>query len=201
MTDLHALRRPSCRHSQLYAVLVLLYTAEFRRAYGPDLLAFFDDLVADRGPRRAWARTGVDLLVSLPRHRLENAMSESRRATLVLLLTAGLMAGAVQGILLGVYAIGPVFVVLAAALVIAERSTLARALRTPDTGRGRRLRLGGASALVFAISLVAYLIAIGDGQISAATLVTVNVVGLSSLVAALVLVGAGLLTPKGPRTA
>ena len=34
------------------------------------------DLVVDRGAAAAWARSGVDLLVTLPRYRLENIMSD-----------------------------------------------------------------------------------------------------------------------------
>ena len=45
--------------------------------YGDDLVQQFADLVADRRARAAWARTGVDLIVTVPRYRLESIMKRT----------------------------------------------------------------------------------------------------------------------------
>jgi hypothetical protein len=50
----------------LYRSLVRLYPRSFRGDYGDDLVAHFAELVADRGARAAWTRTGVDLIVTVP---------------------------------------------------------------------------------------------------------------------------------------
>lgn len=70
--------RPSV-HTRLYRIAVRLYPAGFRAEYGESLIAFFVDLVADIGPRRAWRRVVFDLARTVPRYRWEALMSPSRR--------------------------------------------------------------------------------------------------------------------------
>lgn len=67
----------------IYRSLVRLYPRDFRLSYGADLEQHFADLVTDRGARAAWARTGVDLIVTIPRYRLENIMTEQHSSTTV----------------------------------------------------------------------------------------------------------------------
>ncbi len=97
----------------------------------------FADLVTDRGARAAWTRTGVDLIVTIPRYRLENIMTEQHSATILHLAITLLAAGGVLSLLTG---LGPGLALLLAAVVLAvsQRSTLAHAIRTPDTNRRRR---------------------------------------------------------------
>ena len=62
----------------IYRSAVRLYPSEFRREYGDDLVQLFTELVSDLGPRRAWGRTVVDLIATLPRYRLETLVNLSR---------------------------------------------------------------------------------------------------------------------------
>ena len=77
----------------IYRRLLHLYPPSFRRRYGADLVQHFSDLVADRGVREAWARTSVDLIVTVPRHRMETVMDDQHRATAVNVFI-GVLAGA-----------------------------------------------------------------------------------------------------------
>ncbi|MEO7397864.1 MAG: hypothetical protein ABIW84_04800 [Ilumatobacteraceae bacterium] len=95
----------------LYAALTRLYPAGFRREFGSDLVQHFDDLSQARGPCAAWRRASLDLLVTVPRYRLESIMStRSSSFTLIFGPIALAVAGAAS-ILMGIVPIaGPVFV-------------------------------------------------------------------------------------------
>ena len=90
----------------------------------------------------------------------------------------------------------------AVVVAVAQRSRLARAIRTPDTDvRHRRLRWAGICGAVFALSIVTYLADLGDDEISTASLLWHNLVGTSAMVAMVIFFVAGLLTPRTPVTA
>lgn len=180
----------------LYRSLLRLYPRGFRDHYGDDLLQHFADLVTDRGARAAWTRTGVDLIVTVPRYRLESIMTEQHSATGLNVAVTLLAAGGVLSVLTGIYA-GLVLLVAALALAVAQRSTLARAIRTPDSNRRRR-RLGIAAVLglVFVVSLVSYGRALSDDDISGASLLIHNAIGIPAMVGAIAFLIAGLLTPR-----
>jgi hypothetical protein len=178
----------------VYRSLLRLYPRRFRGHYGDDLVQQFTDLVADRGVRAAWARTGVDLIVTVPRYRLESIMNERHSATSVNLGIALLASGGVLSLLIGLY---PGLVLLLAGLVlaVAQRSTLAQAIRTPDTNRRRRrLAIGALLAVVFVSSFTAYLALIGDTWTVRETVLTV--IGTIAMIGAPVFLIAGLLTPR-----
>ncbi len=181
----------------VYRSLVLLYPRAFRRHYGDDMVRHFADLVADRGSRDAWVRTSVDLLVTVPRYRLETITSERRSTTVISVCIAGLTSAAVLSLLTGLYP-GMLLALAALVLGIAQRSTLARALRTPDTHRRhRRLVLAAILAAVCVVSFVVYYLVIGDRWTVRETVLAV--VGAIAMVGAPVFLALGLLTPKAPR--
>jgi hypothetical protein len=80
------------RHIRLYRLAVRLYPAAFRTEYEGDLVGAFANLVSDLGPRRAWTRTLIDLIATLPRRRLEELMNPQRS-------TAPLAAAAIAAVL------------------------------------------------------------------------------------------------------
>lgn len=177
----------------VYRSLVRLYPREFRLGYGDDLVQHFADLVTDRGARAAWTRTGIDLIVTIPRYRLERIMNEQHSATTLNVVLTLLATGGVVGLLTGFYP-GVVLFAAAAALAVAQRSTLARAIRTPDSNRRRR-RLGTAAVLapVFLASNVVFFKdrwAGGEQMLIA--------IGTFAMVGAIVFLIAGLLTPRTP---
>jgi hypothetical protein len=82
---------------------------------------------------------------------------------------------------------------------VTQRSTLARAIRTPDSNRRRhRLRVAAVLALVFVASIVSYALDLSDNHISGASLLIHNAIGVPAMVGAIVFLIAGLLTPKAP---
>jgi hypothetical protein len=179
--------------------MVHLYPRQFRDHYRDDLVQHFADLVTDRGARAAWTRTGVDLLVTVPRYRLESIMTEQHSATTLNVAITLLATGGVLSVLTGVF---PGLVLLPAALVLAvtQRSTLARAIRTPDSNRRRhRLRVAAVLTLVFLASIVSYALDLSDDHISGASLLIHNAVGVPAMVGAIVVLITGLLTPRTPH--
>ena len=70
-------------HADIYRALVRLYPKEFRRHYGNDLLQNFVDLLGRDGAARTWPRVMVDLVLTVPRYRLETVMNQ-RQSTAAL---------------------------------------------------------------------------------------------------------------------
>ncbi len=183
----------SAPHS-VYRSLLRLYPRGFRRHYGDDLVQHFTDLIADRGVRAAWARTGVDLIVTVPRYRLESIVNERLSATYINVGIVLLAAGGVLSLLAGLYP-GLVLLLAGLGLAVAQRSTLAVAIRTPNTNRRRRrLTIGAVLAGVFVSTFTAYLALIGDTWTVRETVLAA--IGTIAMFAAPVFLVAGLLTPK-----
>ena len=185
---------------RLYRALLTLYPADFRREYGEDMVQHLDDLIVDGGPARARARSRVtlDLLVTVPRYRLESLMDERRGNTVLWVALGGLLVASAAAVLTGIY---PALVMLvpAAALATAQRSRLAHSLRALDPDlRRRRFRRSALCAVVFAASIVGYAIALADDQIGGFSLIFFNLVGTTAMVAAAVLLVMAMLTPRRP---
>jgi hypothetical protein len=182
----------------VYRSLVRLYPNAFRREYGEDLVQHYADLVADRGGRTARARTALDLAITIPRYHLERVMTEQHSAT-VLSLVIGLFAvGGLASVMTGVGGPPGMFLFVAAAvLAVAQRSTLSRALRVPNSNlRRRRLQTAAALGAVFVTSYIVYLATIGDTWDSTATVLTA--IGTLAMFGAIGFLIAGLLTPHSP---
>lgn len=80
---------------RVYKNLLRLYPRDFRDHYGDDLLQIHTDLSAELGPRRAWRRVTLDLIVTVPRYRMETLMKERHTSTV---LTAAIVVMACVGI-------------------------------------------------------------------------------------------------------
>jgi hypothetical protein len=129
--------------------LALLYPREFRNRYRDDLIQHHDDLARDRGRAAAWSRSGLDLIVTIPRYHLETAMNPHRTTNALNVIVAALgIAGLMATVAVGSY-IGPALLVVAAVLAISQRSQLARAIRVHDSDRRRhRLKMAAFFAVV-----------------------------------------------------
>lgn len=181
------------RH-MVYRACINLYPPTFRRHYREDLVQHFDDLVVDRGPRVASFRTALDLAVTVPTYRLERIMSQQHSATTLAVTICLVAAGGVFGLLTDIYP-GVVLLLAAAVLGVVQRSTLARAIRTPVAGlRSRRLRISAVLAVMFVVAYAVFLMTIGDSWSIRATILTV--VGTTAMIGALIYFVVGLLTPK-----
>lgn len=184
-----------------YRSLLRLYPREFRRDYGDDLVQTFADLVADCGPRKAWTRTAGDLIVTVPRYRLEHIMNERHSATALAAATLALTVGGILSVLAGFYP-GGVLLLAAAGLAFSQRSRLARAIGTPSSSQ-RRHRLGASAGLtlVFLAAALSYMRAIDSEHISNTSLLLHTAIGMAALLGAVVFFVAGLLTAASPDSA
>ena len=185
----------------VYRSLLRLYPKRFRAHYGDDLVQQLADLIKDRGARAAWARTCIDLIVTVPRYRLESVMDEQHSETVVKVGITLLVAAGVVGLVTDFYpSIVPL--VLALALGIGQRSTLSKAIRTPDSNRRRRrLVTGGVLAAVFAASYAAWeAVAWNDNGKWTISMTLLMLIGIPAMFGAPVYLIAGLLTPRSPHS-
>lgn len=184
-------------HCGIYRSLLWLYPKEFRREYGDDLVQNFADLLAFNGARATWARTSVDLIITVPRYRLETIMSEQKSATTINIAIVILCTLAVLSLATGFYPLSAVLFIFALVFAFVQRGALARAIRTPGHNR-RRNRLGIAAilAVVTAISLFSYFNDLNDDEISTLSLLVHNAIGNSAMIGAIVYLLVGLFTPR-----
>lgn len=182
--------------SRIYRGALRCYPASFRRRYGDDLVAAFEDLCADRGIRVAWQRTILDLIVTVPTYRLESIMSEHRATFTLTAATVTLALAGFATLAVGAWPVSVGLIAVALVIVVSQRSALARSLHPEGPNRRRRHLLAGAVAAiaVFACLAAAYLFDIGDEHVGNGALVVYNVVGLLSLLSAVVLTVVGLRT-------
>jgi hypothetical protein len=180
---------------RVYRTLLLLYPRDFRDRYTDDLVQTLTDLSGELGPRRAWRRVTLDLVVTVPRYRLETFMNGERSSTV---LTTAIVVMAVAGItsvFVGLYP-GVVLVPLAGVLAITQRSNLARSIDAVDDTGLRRKRLRTASVLAASLPVI-YLVSLpilGNDWGTDAVVAFGLWVGV--LIAAVCYAIAGISTPK-----
>lgn len=180
-----------------YQLLIPLYPAAFRREFGDDMLLLFDSLVADRGILAATSRTSLDLIVTVPRYRLETVMTDSRATQVLTATIAGLLVLGFISPMAGLPWPSPLLILAGLGLTVANRTRLAHAIRTPDSSRrSRRLRLSALSAAVFAAAVVGYGVVIWDETASTLGLLLPSFLGTAALVCSAWFLVAGLLTPR-----
>ena len=135
----------------LYRALVQLYPAQFRRHYGDDLVAHFNDLVRRDGIARAWGRTSIDLLVTLPRYRMETIMNSKESSTTLVLVAAAVAAAPIAGFALGLVP-ALILLVIASAFAFAQRGRLAASVRVGSPQRQHGLRAASIVLLIVAVA-------------------------------------------------
>lgn len=180
----------------VYRALIRLYPRDFRDRYRDDLVQSFADLVDDRGARAAWARTAVDLIVTVPRYRLEAIMTERHSTTTLSVTIAVLAAAGLLSVPVGFYP-GIVLLPVAGALAVAQRSTLARAIRTPDSNRRRRrLTIAGVLAVSCVVATTIFVLDVRGEEHWGGKVVVYNLIFCVTLIGAIVYFIVGVLTPK-----
>ena len=180
---------------RVYKNILRLYPRDFRDQYGDDLLQIHPDLFAELGPRRAWRRVTLDLIVTVPRYRMETLMNEQHTSTV---LTAAIVVMACAGIVSPLVGLLPGVLLLPLAVLVAvtQRSKLARSMDVTDHDHLRRKRLK-ASAILAASLPVIYLVSLpllGDDWGPDA--VVAFSVWFAVLIAAACYFIAGISTPK-----
>lgn len=187
-------------HCRIYESMLWLYPRDFRREYRSDLVQNFNDLLDDHGIRTAWTRTSIDLIVTVPRYRLENIMSEQKSATSINIALVVLSVGGMLALTTGLYPITLVFWIAAIPLAFVQRSALARAIRTPGTNRRRnRLSLAAIFTVIFGAAYFSYYADLNDEKISSASLLIHNAIGVPAMLGAILYFIVGLLTRRVPR--
>lgn len=189
---------------RLYRSLLLLYPRDFRDRYGDDLVQNLTDLSGELGPRRAWRRATLDLVVTVPRYRMETLMKEAHRSTF---LTLAITLTACAGIVLLLVDGGPwgLFVsvllwAVAAVVAITQRSKLARSMDSVDGTRLRRKRLSTAAALALLLLVMYVVIPYLLGDHWGTDAVVAFSLWFAVLIASICYFIAGITTPKSVAT-
>lgn len=179
-----------------YRSLLMLYPRDFRDRYSDDLVQTLTDLSAELGPRRAWRRVTLDLVVTVPRYRMETLMKQEHSSTVLIVATTAMAcAGIISLFIDGLY-LGVLLVPLAAIVAITQRGRLARSMDAVDASRLRHKRLRIAAVLAVSLPVI-YLVSLpilgddwGTDAIVAFGLWT------AVLIAAVSYFVAGITTPK-----
>lgn len=184
---------------RMYRALTWLYPRDFRNHYRDDLVQSFTDLTRESGPGRAWVRTTLDLIVTVPRYRMETLMKEQNSANTLTGLIVLLGAIGIISVPLG-YHWGILLLPLAIGLGIAQRSKLARAMDVREGNDMRRRRLRIATVLMASLPVI-YLVSLPilgenwglDAIIAFSLWFIVLIVAVCYLIA-------GINTPRSPVT-
>lgn len=186
------------RHVGIYGALVRLYPAAFRREYRDDLVQVFADLITDEGPARAWRCTTLDLIVTVPRYRLERVMSPRQSTSSLYVIIALLATAGFLSIGIGVY-VGAVLLLVAIIVAVSQRSRLARSMRTPDPARRRHLLVASAVLAITCVisTTIFWFDLMGDEHWGGGKLLVYNAVFFFTAIGALGCLIAGLSTPRG----
>ena len=180
----------------VYRALVRLYPRQFRHHYGDALVLHFEDLVRRDGVRRAWCRTTIDLVVTVPRYRMETIMHPRRSSTGVLLLVTGLALAGLSGYFAG-FAAALVLVVVSIGVAVAARSRLASSLRASTPSRRRHLLVTSGLLIVAGLgTLYVGFADLGDGDWPAGRLLFYNAIFFMLVTSALVCGVTGLRAPQ-----
>lgn len=180
---------------RVYRGLLVLYPRDFRDRYTDDLVQTLTDLSAELGPRKAWRRVTLDLVVTVPRYRLETVMKDERSSTLLTIAITVMAVAGITSVFVGLNH-GVVLVPLAGVAAITQRSNLARSIDAVDGTGLRRKRLRTASVLAASLPVI-YLVSLpilGNHWGTDAAVAFGLWVGV--LIAAVCYAIAGISTPK-----
>jgi hypothetical protein len=186
-------------HPSVYRQLIRLYPRSFRDDFGNDMLQLFDDLVERDGTARAWTRTAADLLVTVPRYRLESAMNSADSTRAISVVVGTLAIAGIVSIPIGFYP-GVILLFVAVGMAVSERGQLAQSLRPRDPdARRKNLRAAAilAAACVIGTTLM-WMDVSGDGSWHGGKLVAYNLYFFATLLSAIGVLIAGLRSPRMP---
>ena len=182
-----------------YRALTLLYPREFRDRYRDDLIQHHADLTHSRGRASAWLRTGLDLIITIPRYHLETAMNPRHATnTLNAIVATFAIAGLMAIVAVGDSRIGAVLLAGAALLAVSQRTELARSIRVRDTDRRHhRLKLAAIFAAIAVADTAIGFADLADEEHWGTKAVIYGAISYAAAGAAICYLLAGLLTRKG----
>lgn len=188
-------------HARVYRMLTRLYPKSFRAEYAPDLVQAFNDLARDHGVVSTWARTWVDLAVTVPRCRMESLMRRHVSSSALMTLAFAVGLAGFAGLALGGI-IGVPLLAVAVAIGVSQRTALGRSLVVARNERRARLRVAGVLALIGVAVAGSWVFHVNRyNELGDATVLAHNLMGIFALVGAVVFGLAGLLARPSPSTA
>ena len=186
------------RSAPLYRGLTLLYPREFRSRYRDDLIQYHADLTRDRGRAAAWFRSGLDLIVTIPRYNLETAMNPRHTTSALNVIVAALGIAGLMAVV--AVPIGAPLLAVAAVLAVSQRSQIARSIRVRDSDRRRhRLKMAAFFALVTVADVAIASADLPNDYSWGTKAVIYGAVSFAATGATICFLIAGLLTRKDPR--
>jgi hypothetical protein len=184
---------------RVYGALICFYPRDFRNRYRDDLVQIHADLTSELGPARAWGRTTLDLILTVPRYRMETLMKEERSAKTLTGLIVLLGAVGIISVPLGI-PLGILLLPLAIGLGIAQRSKLARAMDFTNGSDMRRRRLRVAAVLMASLPVI-YLVSLPIlGESWGLDAIIAFSLWFIVLIVAVCYFIAGVSTPRSPVT-
>lgn len=184
-------------HARVYRMLTRLYPRSFRAQYTPDLVQAFSDLEQEHGAMSTWARTWVDLAVTVPRYRMESLVRRHVSSSALMTLASVIGLAGFAGLVLGWIVALPLFT-LAVLVAVSQRTVLGRSLAVAPDRRRTRLRVAGMLALVAAATAGSWVYHLDRyDELGDTTVLAHNLVGIFALVGALIFGLAGSL--QGPH--
>ncbi len=180
---------------RVYRSLLLLYPRDFRDRYADDLVQTLTDLSGELGSRRAWRRVTLDLVITVPRYRMETLMNEQHSSTALTVAVVVMAVAGIGSVLVGLYP-GVLLLPLAAVVGITQRSKLARSFDVAGGTRLRHKRLTIAAVLGLSLPVI-YLVSLPIlGDHWGADAVVAFGLWTAVLIAAVCYFIAGIATPK-----
>ena len=180
-----------------YRSLLVLYPRDFRDRYSDDLVQTLTDLSAELGPRKAWRRVTLDLIVTVPNYRMETIMKEEHRSMALIVATTVMACAGIISPMIGL-PLGLLLVPLAAVVAITQRGRLARSMDAVDASRLRRKRLRIAAVLAVSLPVI-YLVSLPIlGDEWGADAIVAFGLWTAVLIAAVSYFVSGITTPKSP---
>jgi hypothetical protein len=172
----------------LYGGLLRLYPRDFREEYGEDMEQLLRHQLRDEGSARVWARTFLDLALTVPSLRLEACMSARASAPVVFgaLAVGSLALAVIGGTAVGVSLVGVAGVLLFGSLgAISWRRAQALGRGGTATAGWWKYVLAGGAVLASCVALVN----VGDDDLPGNTWA----VWMGALLTSFVLLGVGVV--------
>ncbi len=140
----------------IYRTMLWLYPRRFRQEYGPDMALLFANQLRDEAAARVWARTVVDLVISVPNRHLEAHMNRPANNIVPLLFAvislSGLGLAVIGGSSLGMLAVGGSIGAVAAVLAaVSWRRTRSVGSTSTASAHWWKFLSGGAGILAAVI--------------------------------------------------
>lgn len=133
-----------------YALLLRAYPRSFRDEYGSDMQLLLEDQLRDEAAARVWARTFVDLSISVPARHVEAHLSGAGPALVPALFAGISVAGVVGAVLAGsAWRVGALSLAIAvlAGVVSATGRRQTQSVGGPGSGSWWKLLVAGVTVI------------------------------------------------------